>query len=95
MLRGLRAVPVTIWEYVGEAGHVRHMGPVAQDFRAAFGLGTDSTSIGMLDAQGVALAGVQALEARTHALQAENAALRARLERLEAALRRLEAAPRR
>jgi hypothetical protein len=70
---------------------VRHLGPFAEDFRAAFGLGTDAASIGLLDAAGVGLAGVRALEQRTRILQAENTDLRSRLERLEAALLALEA----
>jgi hypothetical protein len=58
------------------------MGPTAQDFRAAFGLGDFPLRINTIDADGVALAGVKALEARTRALQAEVDALRRRLEAL-------------
>jgi uncharacterized small protein (DUF1192 family) len=57
---------------------------MAQDFRAAFGLGSDDATIGVLDAAGVSLAGVKALETRTTKLQAENAALRAELDELRA-----------
>ena len=67
------------------------MGPTAQDFRAAFGLGDFPLRINTIDADGVALAGVQALDTRTSALRAtvddlrrENDELRARLARLEA-----------
>ncbi len=71
-------LPVTTWAYNGEAGGVRHMGPMAQDFHAAFGLGgTDSTHIGTVDADGVLFASVQALDARTRELEAEVEALRA------------------
>lgn len=83
VLRRLRRVPITRWSYKVEAGRVRHLGPMAQDFHRAFQLGPDSISIGTVDADGVALAGVQALDARTRALQAENAQLRARLTALE------------
>jgi hypothetical protein len=76
LLARVRALPVLRWSYTSEGTAVQHLGPFAEDFRAAFGLGTDSTSIGLLDAAGVGLAGVQALEARTRALQTENAALR-------------------
>ena len=61
------------------------MGPTAQDFRAAFGLGDFPLRINTIDADGVALAGVQALEARTRALQAEVEMLRQRLDALTAA----------
>ena len=41
----------------------RHLGPTAQDFRAAFGLGEDDTTISTVDEQGVALAAIQGLYA--------------------------------
>ncbi|HEX9108671.1 MAG TPA: tail fiber domain-containing protein, partial [Longimicrobiales bacterium] len=69
LLRGIAAVPVTTWHYRTEAQPVRHLGPMAQDFRAAFGLGTNETSIGLLDISGVTFAGVQALEKRTAELR--------------------------
>ncbi|TGE23944.1 hypothetical protein E5K00_01645 [Hymenobacter aquaticus] len=90
VLRRLRQVPITRWSYKADPATVRHLGPIAQDFRRAFGLGPDSISISTVDADGVALAGVQALDARTTAqarqlaaLQAENAALKTRLDALE------------
>lgn len=83
VLRRLRQMPITRWSYKADRTGVRHLGPMAQDFHHAFGLGQDSTSIGTVDADGVALAAAQALDARTRALQAENAALRARLTALE------------
>jgi hypothetical protein len=93
VLTRLRALPIRTWSYKAESDDVRHMGPTSQDFRAAFGLGSDEKSIGTVDADGVALAGVQALDARTsqqdariQQLERENAELRARLDRLEAAL---------
>ncbi|GAB3824862.1 tail fiber domain-containing protein [Hymenobacter jeollabukensis] len=83
VLRRLRRLPITRWSYKQETGPVRHLGPMAQDFYRAFQLGPDSISIGTVDADGVALAGVQALDARTRALQVENERLRARLTALE------------
>jgi hypothetical protein len=89
----LRTVPITTWRYDVDTNERRHLGPMAQDFHRAFGLGNDSTSIGTVDADGVALSGVQALDRRTEgqqreidALKRENAELRARLDRIEAAL---------
>ena len=93
VLTRLRSLPIRSWSYRSESDEVRHLGPTSQDFRRAFGLGSDEKSIGTVDADGVALAGVQALDARTleqarriEALERENAALRARLDRIEAAL---------
>jgi trimeric autotransporter adhesin len=85
----LRRLPITQWSYKNE-GSVRHLGPMAQDFRAAFGLGSDEKSIGTVDADGVALAGVKALDTRTNqqateleGLKKENRELRNRLDALE------------
>jgi hypothetical protein len=90
VLRRLRQLPITRWSYKVDQLPIRHLGPMAQDFYKAFGLGNDSISIGTVDADGVALAGVQALDARTQsqaarltALAAENQELRTRLDALE------------
>ncbi|SHI32920.1 Chaperone of endosialidase [Hymenobacter daecheongensis DSM 21074] len=93
VLRRLRQVPITRWSYRADPATVRHLGPMAQDFRRAFGLGADSISIGTVDADGVALAGVQALDARTQGQQAELAALRRDNAELHARLAALEHAP--
>ena len=84
VLDRLAAMPVYAWHPKGANAHVRHYGPMAQDFHAAFGLGDDDTMIGMQDADGVALAAIQGLNRK---LEGEVAALRARNEALEAALR--------
>jgi hypothetical protein len=104
ILMRLRSVPVSTWSYRAESNEVRHLGPTAQAFRAAFGLGSDARSIASVDADGVALAGVKALDARTttqqariQALERENAALRTETTelrtRLEAIERMLHAHP--
>ena len=46
----LARLPVTSWSYRAEPG-VRHVGPMAQDFRAAFGLGPDDRTIQFVDAK--------------------------------------------
>lgn len=84
------ALPITSWQYRKDGPEVRHLGPMAQDFHAAFGLWNSDTMIFPLDASGVSLAAIQALHARLQAAEAENEDLRARLERLE---RRLDATP--
>jgi hypothetical protein len=85
-------VPVNSWSYIGEQGNVRHLGPFAEDFRAAFGLGTDERSIGLLDIDGVNFAAVKALETRTEQLQQQIQERDRRIADLEARLERLEAA---
>lgn len=86
LLAKLAGIPIREWNYKAQDAAVRHMGPTAQDFRGAFGLGDFPLRINTIDADGVALAGVKALEARTAALRDENAALRHELERLRAQL---------
>jgi hypothetical protein len=93
VLAKLRAMPVQSWQYRTQDAAVRHIGPTAQDFRAAFGVGESDTTITTVDADGVALAGVKALEARTHTtaatlaqLRAENEELRQRVAQAERAI---------
>jgi hypothetical protein len=88
VLRKIAAMPIPSWSYTGEPGDVRHLGPTAQDFHAAFGLGTDDTTIGMLDIAGVNLIAVQALERRTRELREAQDRLRQETQRVEALERR-------
>ena len=60
ILAKVAGLSVTKWNYRAEPG-VDRIGPTAQDFRAAFGLGADDKHIGTLDADGVALAAIQGL----------------------------------
>ena len=82
------ALPVTTWQYKTEKAEVRHLGPMAQDFHAAFKLGADDKAIGTLDEAGVALAAIQGLN---HKLEQENAKLKAKSTKLEAKSTKLEA----
>jgi hypothetical protein len=61
VLSRLAALPIATWNYKAQPDSIRHMGPTAQDFSAAFGLGEDDRHISTVDAQGVALAAIQAL----------------------------------
>jgi hypothetical protein len=55
-------LPISTWHYTNDPA-VTHLGPVAQDFKAAFHLGTDDKHIATVDADGVLFAAVQALQA--------------------------------
>lgn len=93
VLEKVVSLPVTNWRYIAEKGNVRHLGPVAQDFYAAFGLGSDDTTIGVNDMAGVSLVAVQALAARTDELQAKSQEvdlLRAEVSALRQALALIE-----
>lgn len=76
VLAAVARMPVREWSYKTQDASIRHMGPTAQDFHAAFGLGESDVRINTIDADGVALAAVKALEARTRALPDEARALR-------------------
>lgn len=84
VLAGVLALPIYAWRYRAQDESIRHMGPMAQDFHAAFGLnGEDDTSIATVDPDGVALAAIQALHAelsalreRVDSLERENRSLR-------------------
>jgi hypothetical protein len=97
ILAAVARLPIERWSYKGEP--VRHLGPMAQDFAAAFGLGADDRHIFPLDATGVALGAIQGLQAlaqaqatRLAALERELAALRSETAalHLELALRERE-----
>jgi trimeric autotransporter adhesin len=96
VLRKLARIPIREWNYKAQDRSIRHMGPTAQDFNAAFGLGDFPLRINTIDADGIALAAINALESRTrdlprHAaelerLDADNAALRELLDATRAEL---------
>ena len=67
-------MPITTWNYISQEDKIRHIGPMAQDFYAAFRLGESDTTITTTDIDGINLLGIQALEKRSRELQAENAA---------------------
>ncbi|GAA4432050.1 hypothetical protein GCM10023091_03590 [Ravibacter arvi] len=74
-------LPLTSWNYKSQPATTRHIGPMAQDFYAAFsldGIGNDTT-INTGDIDGVNMAAIQALEKRTKQLQEENDQLKAKL----------------
>ena len=95
VLEKIAGMPIPSWSYKAQDASFRHLGPMSQDFYAAFGLGQDDLTIGTSDISGVNMLAIQALEGRTHdldAVRAELAEARQRLAALEAALARLEAA---
>ncbi len=61
VLAKVAALPISEWQFKTDGEGSRHVGPMAQDFREAFGLGTDERHIATVDADGVALAAIQGL----------------------------------
>jgi hypothetical protein len=90
-LERVSRLPVHTWRYTNDLPGVRHVGPVAQDFHAAFGVGSDDTHINVVDLGGVALAALQGLHQVAREQAEEIAALKAQKASLEARLSRLEA----
>ena len=90
ILAKVAAMPVLTWNYKTQAAAIRHIGPMAQDFKAAFNVGESDTGITTVDEGGVALAAIQGLNQKMEELKnelnrkdAENAELMQRLEKLE------------
>jgi hypothetical protein len=68
LLHRVVALPISTWVY-RNAPSVRHIGPTSQDFLAAFGVGGDDKGIATVDADGVALAAIQGLNAKLEAAE--------------------------
>jgi hypothetical protein len=83
VLNRVAALPVTEWNYKTDREGVQHIGPMAQDFQAAFRLSADDKHISVVDEGGVALAAIQGLNQKLEETRAENAELKQRLEALE------------
>ena len=88
VLELLTDLPITVWNYTGHDPSVRHIGPTAQDFRTAFGLGENDTHITAVDADGVALAAIQGLY---QLLEDQDSLIKAQREQIEALKVRLAA----
>jgi hypothetical protein len=87
VLEKLREVPILQWNYWWEEdGHTPHVGPVAQEFKAAFYPGADAKTITTLELDGVALAAIQGLTQQLDEKEARIRQLEERLLRLEHAL---------
>lgn len=61
ILEKLNSISIQTWNYDYEDPSIRHIGPMAQDFYKAFNVGEDDKHIDVIDASGVALAGIQEL----------------------------------
>lgn len=92
VLETLVQVPITTWNYTFEDPSIRHLGPMAQDFQAAFSVGATDKKIFQIDADGVALASIQALHAELEALRSDNARLEQKLEQVQQRLEQLQRA---
>jgi TolA-binding protein len=90
VLSRLRKIPVTSWNYISEGRQVRHLGPMAEDFYAQFGLGTGNTSIGVQDLAGVSIAAVKELDAQLQEKNAEIERLQNEIKQMKSSQNELE-----
>jgi len=90
ILERVAGLPMESWRYKSQDASVRHIGPMAQDFHSAFGLGEDARGINSIDADGVALAAIQGLYQLVKEKDAALAAQQERIAALEARLLEVE-----
>jgi trimeric autotransporter adhesin len=97
ILNKVVSLPVSQWNFKGEQKEVQHIGPMAQDFHAVFGLdGTEDKRISLTDEGGVALAAIQGLnqkldekDSEIKTLKLQNDILAHRLNELESTVKQL------
>jgi hypothetical protein len=82
VLDRVAALPISRWTYKLSPG-IEHIGPMAQDFYAAFNVGPDDKHIATVDEGGVALAAIQGLNQKLNEKDAEIQQLKQRLDKLE------------
>lgn len=83
ILERVSQMPVEYWTYTDREHGVRHIGPMAQDFHAAFNVGGSDRFIHNVDANGVNLASIKALYKRLQEKDEEIAALEADLKAIK------------
>jgi hypothetical protein len=80
ILDRVAALSILTWNYRSQPRSIRHIGPMAQDFRKAFGLGEDDRHIATIDSEGVALAAIQELY---HLVQQKDARIQEQREQIK------------
>lgn len=84
MLERVASLPISSWSYKDEPARPRHIGPMAQDFKQTFNVGSDDKTILQVDADGVVFAAIQQLDAEVKRLTRENAELRRQVDAVRA-----------
>jgi hypothetical protein len=79
------------WNYKTQDKSIRHIGPIAQDFHAAFGYGEDERHIAEVDEGGIALAAIQGLNTKIEEKDAKMESLAAEVKTDRAEIARLRA----
>ena len=89
VLAKVAAMPIKTWNYKTQAESIRHIGPTAQDFKVAFGVGESDTGITTVDADGVALAAIKGLVEELKERDAKIEKLESKLQAVEERLNSL------
>ena len=82
ILEKVMATPIQQWSYKSQDPSIEHIGPMAQDFYAAFHLGESDTTISTIDPDGVMLAAIQELAKRVEQLTEQNQIQQAQIQSL-------------
>ncbi|HEX8514904.1 MAG TPA: tail fiber domain-containing protein, partial [Bacteroidia bacterium] len=83
VLNKIATLEITTWNYKTQDPSIRHIGPMAQDFYALFGLGENETSISTVDIDGINMAAIQALIKVTGELEQKSSQIEILLKKLE------------
>jgi hypothetical protein len=90
LLGQIAAMPISSWRYKAQKSSIRHLGPTAQDFTRAFGLGESNKRINSIDSEGVSLAGIKALDKLVRAQSRQLRAQQRELDVLKAQVANLQ-----
>ena len=90
ILKHLVLMPIQSWNYKDDPNKIRHIGPMAQGFHAAFGFDDDDKHIAVVDANGVAFAAIQGLNQIVEEQASELAVKERRINALEQRLSQIE-----
>ncbi|NEZ04097.1 tail fiber domain-containing protein [Wenzhouxiangella sp. XN201] len=85
ILQKLVSLEISEWRYRKEPKGTRHIGAMAEEFQAAFGL-SDGKTLNMIDTTGISFAAIKALKQELDDKQTEVDALSAKVELLEKAV---------
>jgi hypothetical protein len=88
VLQKVVSLPITKWNFKQAVG-TSHIGPMAQDFRAAFNVGSDDRHIATVDEDGVALAAIQGLNQKLDEKDTEIQDLKKTVDQLKAMMQSL------
>ncbi|MBD3286416.1 hypothetical protein GF338_08765, partial [candidate division WOR-3 bacterium] len=86
ILQKVANLPITSWHYTTGNTTAEHIGPVAEDFYAAFGVGESDRHLASIDVNGVALASIQALYQQNQEKDAQIAELEEQVDDQQAQL---------